>query len=107
HLPGAAARRAGRHVAAGLGAVAVAMRARHRDLERHVTRRSACCFDELDLDRRGEISAARDAAEQIVAEERREEIGEAAEVEVARVEAATAEACMPVPVVEIARLRLR
>ena len=108
--PDAAARRAGRHLAARLGPVAAAVRARDGDLERHLARRALRRFDELDLHgrRRGRRRAsAPRPAEQVVAEERREEIGEAAEVEVARLEAAAAQARVAVAVVELARLRLR
>ena len=105
--PRATAGRAGRDKSARFRAVAVTVRARHRDLERYVTRRSARRFDELDLHCCNEIGAARDAAEHVVAEERREEIGQAAEVEVARLEAAAAKPGVPVAVVELPRLRLR
>jgi hypothetical protein len=64
------------------------VRAGDGDLERHVACRSVRSLDELDLHRRRKIGTTRDATDQIVAEERREEIGEAAEVEVARLEAA-------------------
>ena len=75
------------------------MRARHGDLERHVAGRSARGFDELDLHRRSEIGPARHAAEQIVSEEGREEIRQAAEVEMPGLEAAAAEAGVPIAVV--------
>ena len=85
--PDAAAGRARRHLAAGLGAVAVAVRARDRDLERHLAasfpsrpRRARSRPSRRDRRR----ASGRAPAEQVVAEERREEIGEAAEVEVAR-----------------------
>ena len=45
-------------------------------------------------------------AEDVVAEEGREQVGEAAQVEARRCEAAAPETCVPVPVVELARLRL-
>ena len=54
-------------------------------------------------------SAPRDeaSAEQVVPEERGEEIGEAAEVEMPRLVAAAAKTGVPVTVVEIARFRFR
>ena len=70
-------------------------------------------LDEVDLDRRREVGAARPtapgaAAEQdVVAEESGEEVGEAAEVDVAGLEAPAAQPRVAVAVVEIARLRLR
>jgi hypothetical protein len=86
------------------------MRTRDGDLERHLARHPCRRVRELDLDGGDEIRAARARrapAEQILAEERREEVREAAEVEMARLEAAAPQACVPVPVVELARLRLR
>ena len=107
---GAAAGRARHDGAAGLGPVAAAAAAHGGDLERHFAFHAARGVHELDLDRGEEIGAARAAgptpAEQVVAEERREQVGEAPEVEVAGLEAAAAEAGMAVAVVELARLRL-
>ena len=63
--------------------------------------------DELDLDLGADVGAAllraprRAAAEEVVAEERREEVAEAAEVEVRRREPARAEAGVAVAVVEL------
>src|SRR5581483_12060849 len=107
HAAGPAAGRARAHRRAGLGAVALAVRAGDGNLERHVARRPGGRLGQLDLDRRGEIRAARAAPEQIVAEERREQVGEAAEVEVARLVAAAPQPRVAVPVVQLARLRLR
>src|SRR6185437_3461953 len=73
-----------------LGAFSGAARTRDGDLEGDVAGRSVRRFDELDVDGRGEVGAARRAPEQVVAEERREEIGEAAEVEVPRLVAPAA-----------------
>ena len=64
------------------------------------------CSDELDLDLRADVrpallrGGARAAAEDVVAEERREEVAEAADVEVRRREAARAEPGVAVAVVE-------
>src|SRR5262249_41273772 len=89
-------------------AVALAVLAGDGDLERHVAPRALRGLDELDLDARGEIGAAgAPPAEQVVAEEGGEEVGEAAEVEVPGLEAAASQACVPVAVVELARLGLR
>src|SRR5581483_8516815 len=99
--------RARAHRRPGLGAVTVAARARDRHLERHLARRAGRRLDELDLDRRAEVGAARAAAEEVVAEERGEEIREAAEVEMPRLEAAAPQAGVAVAVVELTRLRLR
>ena len=68
-------------------------------------------LDELDLDLGRDVGAARAAvpaagAEQVVAEERGEEVAEVAEVEAARREPAAAEAGVAVAVVELARLGL-
>ena len=68
--------------------------------------------DELDLDLGRDVRAARGgraaaAAEQVVAEERGEEVAETAEVEVRRREAARAQAGVAVAVVERARLGVR
>src|SRR5262249_23246011 len=70
---------------------------------------TARCIDEIDLDGRADVRAAgprAGTAEQVVAEERREEIGEAPEVEVAGLEAAAPQAGVAVAVVELARLGL-
>ena len=111
--PGAAAGRAGRDLRARLGAVAVAARAGDGDLERHLARARRV------PPRRGRSRPSprgRPRArgrcrpppqEDVVAEEGGEEVGEAAEVEVRRLEAAAAQARVAVAVVELARLRLR
>ena len=68
---------------------------------------------EIDLDCRREVGAASvtapsAAAEQdVVAEEGREEVGEVAEVDVTRLEAAAPQPRVAVTVVEVARLRVR
>ena len=59
---GSAAGRAGRDLAAGLRAVPAAARAGHSRLERHLARDAVRRLDEVDLDRRGEVGAARAAA---------------------------------------------
>ena len=88
--PGSVARRAGRDLGARLRAVAPAARAGHGRLERHLARDAVGRLDEVDLDRRDEVGAARAAAsgaaaeQHVVAEEGREEVGEVAEVDVAR-----------------------
>ncbi len=68
-------------------------------------------IDELDLDGGGEVgspAAPRPAAEEdVVAEERGEEIGEVAEVDVPRLEAAAAQAGVAVAVVQRAGLAFR
>ena len=68
-------------------------------------------FHELDLEHGGEIGsppAPLAAAEQnLVAEEGGEEVGEVSEVDMARLEAAAAQACVAVAVVQRARLALR
>ena len=94
---------------ARLGAVASAARARDGDVERDVAARPRRCLDELDLDLRRDVArrgpgAAPAGAEEVVAEERREEIGQAAEVELRRAEAAAPQPRVAVAVVELARL---
>ena len=82
-----------------------------RDLERDVARDAVRGVDEVDLDGGREVGsppAARPAAEEdVVAEERREEVGEVAEVDVSGLEAAAAQARVAVAVVQRARLALR
>ena len=96
---------------AGLRAAPAAVRARDRDLERDVARDAVRRVDEVDLDGGGEVGSApapRPAAESdVVAEERGEEVGEIAEVDVTRLEAAAAQAGVAVAVVQRARLALR
>src|SRR5579862_9566013 len=106
---GTATRRTGRDLAARLCAVAAAALASHRDAERNLADGAAGRLDEFDLDVGAEIRAARPHArsEEIVSEERGEEVGEVAEVEVSRLEAAAAQPGVPVAIVELARLRLR
>ena len=79
------------------------------DLERHLACRALRRFDEVDLHDGADVCTARAAAaarQHVVAEERREEVGEAAEVELPGLEAAAAQARVAVAVVERARLRL-
>src|SRR5215211_7516038 len=69
-------------------------------------------LDEVDLDLGGHVAASpgsptRGRAEQVVPEEGGEDVGEVAEVEVRRLVAATAQAGVPIAVVELARLGLR
>src|SRR5207248_6714231 len=93
---------------ARLHAVAPAGRARHRDLNRNGCGRTSRGVGQLDLDLRGDVTPARRAAhpraEQVVAEERAEQVADVAEIEVPRREAAGAETGMPVAVVELPRL---
>ena len=79
------------------------------DVERHLSGHSLRGLLELDVDLGGDVgSAARvPHREEIVAEERREDVGEVPEVELRRVEAAAPEAGVAVPVVELARLGVR
>src|SRR5229473_614213 len=84
--------------------------ARDRDRERDVARRAASRLDELELELRRDVGAARaprPAAEEIVAEEGGEDVGQGAEVEMAGREAAAAQACVAVAVVQLAPLRVR
>src|SRR4051794_456134 len=107
---GASAGRARRDLASRLGPVAVAVRAGDRDLERHLAARAGGGVDEVDLDGGGEIGAARSrssSAEDVLAEERGEEIGQAAEIEVAGLVSAAAKARVAVAVVELAGLGFR
>src|SRR6185503_12601976 len=111
----AARTRAGRTplgLGARLGAGAAARRTGDADRKRDLALRPVRGLDEVDLDLGDRVRAAGTPpaapdAEEVVAEEGREEIGEAAEVECRGVEAAAAQALVPVPVVELARLRLR
>src|SRR5258708_40283692 len=93
-----------------LGAVAVAVRTGDRDLEGILALHAARGLDELDLHHRDEIGAAPAAApagEQGVAEERREEIRQTAEVEASGPEAAAAQTRLPVAAVQLPRPPLR
>src|SRR4029077_4794293 len=111
--PCSVARRARRQLGARLGAVPVATAARDGSLERDLARNAVRRLDQVDLDGRREVGAADTAAsaaaaeQDLVAEEGGKEIGEAAEVDVARVEAAAAQARVAVAVVEVARLAFR
>ena len=79
---------------ARLDDVAVAGLAVHRDLDRHLDLLSMRRVDERDHDLRRDVGAAlpaacaRAAAEEVVAEERREQVAEIPEVELGRPEAA-------------------
>src|SRR5262249_19326973 len=110
--PGAAAARTGRDARSGLDAVAAAGHTLDGDLDGHARRRPPRGVHELDLDLGRDVAAARRAAprarsEQVVAEERAEEIADVAEVEVARREAARAQPRVAVAVVELTRLGVR
>ncbi len=115
HLPelaAAAAARTGRDVRAGLDAVAAAGVAWHRDLHGHAHGLAAGGLREVDLDLGGEIAAASRAAthaatEEVVAEERREEIADVTEIEMPWREAARAQSGVAVAIVELAGLAVR
>ena len=103
---------ASRHAGARLDAVAAAGGARDGHIERHANRDAGRCVDELDLHLGRDIGTAltRRASrspEDVVAEERAEQIAEAADVEVRRRESARAKTLMTVAVVERARLGVR
>src|SRR5262249_56793349 len=90
---GAAARGTCRRLGPRLGAVAGAARAGDGDLERDFARRARRGLDELALDARRGVRAATSRrsprhAEEVVAEERGEEVGEPSEVECRRIEPA-------------------
>src|SRR3954451_7128787 len=109
--PRATARRAVDQARSRLCARGAAPRAGNGDAERHLARRSTRGLDELDLDLGGDVRAAgapsaAGSAEQVVAEEGGEDVGDAPEVEVAGREAAAAQPGMAVAVVELARLRV-
>ena len=94
------------------GATAVAGRAGDGDRERHALRDAARSLGQLDLDLGEEVGAAASAAarrgsEQVLAEEDREDVGEAAEVEVGRTEPAGLEPFVAEAVVELTGLGLR
>ncbi len=84
-------------------------RAGRRDAQRHLQGRSPRCIEEVDLHLGEHVAAsaprARRPTEEVVAEERREEVGEAAEVEVRGPESAASQAVVPVPIVQLSRLR--
>src|SRR5439155_13530515 len=95
-----------------LRAVSAATTARSRDPERNLSRRSRRHLCEVDLHVRGEVRSPRarrtpSDAEEVVAEERREEVGQAAEVERAGLESAAAETCVAEAVVQATPLRVR
>jgi len=96
----------------GLGAVALAAVARHRDLEGNVHRDSSRRVGKVDRhlgDRVGAASASltRRAREEVVAEERGEEVAEVAEVGVGGAEVPALEAGVAVAVVQLPCLRVR
>src|SRR5512132_4138908 len=108
----AAAGLTGDRARARRGSTARAGAARDRNGERNLPLDSARSLDQLDLDLNGEVRPTRAFrtaadAEEVVAEERCEQIVEAAEVELRRREAAAAESRMPEAVVQLARLPLR
>ena len=103
--------RAGRHVRPRLDAGRLAPATGDGDAERNVPLRPRRRLRERDLDVGGDVRAARPHAhrlrDQVVAEEGREDVGEAAEVEGRGPEAAAAQAGVAEAVVELARLALR
>jgi len=109
----ALAARAGQRLGARLDTVAAAGLACDRDLERHLDLLSARGLDELDRDLRAQVrpallrSTTRAAAEDVVTEERGEEIVETADVKVRRREPAGAKPGVAVAVVERAPLGAR
>src|ERR1700751_5468717 len=93
--------RTARRLRAGLHAGTAAHRARDRELDRHGDGEAARRSGELDLDLDRGVGAAAAAprpcaAEDVGAEERREEVAEPADVEVGRLEAAAPEPGVPV-----------
>src|SRR4029079_5151570 len=99
-------------LAPGLRPAAAAGRARNGDRERHLPRDARGRLRELDLDLRSDIAAAGAAGaaarpEDVVAEEGAEQVGQAAEVDGRRREAAALQPVVAVAVVELARLALR
>jgi hypothetical protein len=107
--------RAGRRRRAGGGARPGARGAADGDGEGHAAANAARRLDELHLDLGEHVSAARgaparpaaEAAEEVVAEEGREEVGEVPEVELGGPEPTGSEALVAVTVVELSCLRLR
>src|SRR5437763_9163713 len=87
--PGPVAGRAGCDLAVRLRAVPTAARAGDGGLERHFARDPVRCLDEVDLDGRGEVGSACASApgtraeQDAVTEKGREEVRQAAEVDVA------------------------
>src|SRR6266700_1761890 len=85
HAAAAAAGRAGADLRVRLRAVPSTTRARDGDAERHLALCARRYLRQVDLDPGGDVGTARatapSAAEQVVAEERGEQIREAAEVE--------------------------
>src|SRR5438067_13431405 len=110
HVAAALAGRARDGARPGLGAAAVAAVAGDAHLHGHLARRARRRLDEVDRHLRRDVfathspAAARRSSEQVVAEERREDVREGAEVELRRREAAAAEPGVPVAVVELSGL---
>ena len=108
HATSAAARRARDGTGARLRTDAVAAGAGGDGLEGNLPRHTLHRFDELELHLCREVGTARAArrraAEKILAEERREDVGEVSEVERAGSEPAAAQTGVAVAVVELARL---
>ena len=103
---------AGRDRSARLDAVASALSAANCDLNGHFARDAGCRVFEVDLDLGrdvGSTSAPRPGrhTEDVVAEEGREDIGEASEVERRGLEPAAAEPSVPEAVVQLPGLGLR
>ena len=85
---------------------------RNRDLNRHFARDAGCRVFEVDLDLRRDVGSARAPrpgrhAEDVVAEEGREDVGEASEVEGRRLEPAAAQPGVTEAVVQLPGLGLR
>ena len=95
-----------------LGAAAVAARASDGDLERHLARRPARGLDEVDLHSGGDVCAAATAGapgdpEEVVSEERSEQIGQIADIERRRPEAAAPQTGVTEAIVKLAPLGVR
>src|SRR5262245_23769267 len=104
------ARRATDRGCSRLEAASLARRARLRDLEHDRVGHATGCFRQLDRHLGADVRATPRApagGEEIVAEERREEIAQASEIEGGRLEAAAPQAFEAVAVVELAALGAR
>jgi hypothetical protein len=109
---GSAAVVAGRDRSARLDAVAPALSAANCDLNGHFARDAGCRVFEVDLDLRRDVGSTRAPrpgrhTEDVVAEEGREDVGEASEVEGGRLEPAAAEPGVTEAVVQLPGLGLR
>src|SRR5262249_13868271 len=108
--PGPTAAGADHRARSRSGAVATARSAGDGGLDRHRHLAPVRSLDEGDLDLGEHVgpasrcATAPSAAEQVLAEERREEVAERVDVEVCGLEATRAQAGVPVPVVELAGL---